>query len=740
MIGRADIEGSKSNAAMNAWLPQAAYPRDVPPQPNSPPDNVFRRIGSPRRSLEQKGGAMPAPTKRNNSEVACSAPGKAPKGAFPDPIPGRASRTTRSRPRGAARAVHRQPTGSGLGPRAQPSSQSFSGYGSILPTSIAYIVPSTKGCSPWRPDAVMSTTRRGRHSVLRIFKGRRAHRHHATRRRGALPAVGPYLRLSRFQVGRLLNRKDNSSPRPRPASPDSPNALPTATPASGSTNPCTSAVHMEPFPSSPFKFSFEYLLLPPRSAPTAAPPGLGAEVLCGSRQPPILLIEAWLLPRRRSGERFARQDRCGPPPEVSSGPPGHSSPSFGSRQPARWIPPISFPLRLYGFGRPLTSHTCQTPWSVFQGGSNGEPADRHQERAGATRARPREGVAPPSSVRRGSVSAGRDHPPGAWSPVTHVGTCSLSVSRRYLALGGIYRPIWAAFPNNPTSPTTPQRSRRGPGTTGQSPSLAPHSMGLAPGPSRGALLRLHQRRKAARFSSWALPGSLRPLLGESLVTIRARPPVTEATAGRGPLQSQGLGHDLSPRGRGGGGTTSSCRAPLGQSVFSQPRPGGKDDQSARPRRPAEPPAVGQQGTGWGENTSGVTPRQVTVFEVGRHGHAAGDRLALPLSLGTDHAEWLFVCSRPGPSRAADAEPVGAGREREARGFDGRFSPGRAPVAAGHRVQLVRLGRARFVESTMILPQRRTANVAAIRTLHRTIQSVGATGGVYKGQGRSQRRS
>ncbi|KAL5156331.1 putative uncharacterized protein ART3 [Glycine soja] len=30
---------------------------------------------------------------------------------------------------------------------------------------------------------------------------------------------------------------------------------------------------------------------------------------------------------------------------------------------------------------------------------------------------------------------------------------------------------------------------------------------------------------------------------------------------------------------------------------------------------------------------------------------------------------------------------------------------------------------------------RTAHVAAIRTLHRTIQSVGATGGVYKGQGR-----
>ncbi|KAG0144507.1 hypothetical protein CROQUDRAFT_709047 [Cronartium quercuum f. sp. fusiforme G11] len=26
MRGRADIEGSKSNVAMNAWLPQASYP------------------------------------------------------------------------------------------------------------------------------------------------------------------------------------------------------------------------------------------------------------------------------------------------------------------------------------------------------------------------------------------------------------------------------------------------------------------------------------------------------------------------------------------------------------------------------------------------------------------------------------------------------------------------------------------------------------------------------------------
>ena len=95
---------------------------------------------------------------------------------------------------GAARAVH--PTTDGFGTETlepSPQSQSFSrGYGSILPTSFAYIVPSTKGCSPWRPDAVMSTTGRGRHSVLRIFKGCRGRtRHHATY--GALPAAGPYL-------------------------------------------------------------------------------------------------------------------------------------------------------------------------------------------------------------------------------------------------------------------------------------------------------------------------------------------------------------------------------------------------------------------------------------------------------------------------------------------------------------------------------------------------------------------
>ncbi|CAN6458191.1 unnamed protein product [Victoria cruziana] len=125
-------------------------------------------------------------------------------------------------------------------PVPSPQSQFFSrSYGSVLPTSLAYIVPLARGCSPWRPDVVISTIGRGRHSVLRIFKGRRGRiEHHATC--GALPAAGPYLRLSLPFTWNLS-------------------------------------------PLWPSKFSFEYLLLPPRSAPTTVLPSLTTRV---SQRPP----------------------------------------------------------------------------------------------------------------------------------------------------------------------------------------------------------------------------------------------------------------------------------------------------------------------------------------------------------------------------------------------------------------------------------------------------------------------
>ncbi|XBI73323.1 hypothetical protein VPH35_067097 [Triticum aestivum] len=65
-----------------------------------------------------------------------------------------------------------------------------------------------------------------------------------------------------------------------------------------------------------------------------------------------------------------------------------------------------------------------------------------------------------SAYGRGASSAPIRFPPGNFKHSLTLfsksfssfprGTCSLSVSRLYLALDGVYRPIWAAFPNNPT--------------------------------------------------------------------------------------------------------------------------------------------------------------------------------------------------------------------------------------------------------------------------------------------------
>ncbi|PHT26144.1 hypothetical protein CQW23_34240 [Capsicum baccatum] len=139
-------------------------------------------------------------------ELAVRRAGNAPEGTVPSPSPDRHA-ATRSR-RGSS--MSNPPTADGFEtgtPVPSPQSQSFSQtYGSILPTSLAYIVASTRGCSTLRPDAFMSTTGCGRHSVLQIFKGRREHtEHHATC--GALPAAGTYLRLGRFQDGQAVKQK-----------------------------------------------------------------------------------------------------------------------------------------------------------------------------------------------------------------------------------------------------------------------------------------------------------------------------------------------------------------------------------------------------------------------------------------------------------------------------------------------------------------------------------------------------
>ncbi|WZY99688.1 hypothetical protein YC2023_072017 [Brassica napus] len=232
MIGRADIEGSKSNVAMNAWLPQASYPCEsnelLPPSQTPHLTMSSVRIDPPKRVLGLKEGVVTPPPIHGSfhkvglesSSTGSSFPADSAKPvplavvsldsrqgqAVPSPSPGR-HEAVRSRHVSSSSSP---PTVDGFGtgtPEPSPQSQSFSrSYGSILPTSLAYIVPSTRGCSPWRPDAVMSTTRCERHSVLRIFKGcRECTGHHATC--GALPAAGPYLRLSRFQGGQAVKQK-----------------------------------------------------------------------------------------------------------------------------------------------------------------------------------------------------------------------------------------------------------------------------------------------------------------------------------------------------------------------------------------------------------------------------------------------------------------------------------------------------------------------------------------------------
>ncbi|KAK8666793.1 hypothetical protein V6N13_006945 [Hibiscus sabdariffa] len=212
------------------------------------------------------------------------------------------------------------------------------------------------------------------------------------------------------------------------------------------------------------------------------------------------------------------------------------------------------------------SYLFKTPWSVFQDGPDGEPAGRRPEHAGAEARRDGACWVPRSRRRRlhGRIEGpglGRHHDPRRSTPradrrtgsrrstsdrgaspapirfppdnFKHSltlfpksfssfprGTCSLSVSRPYLALDGIYRPIRAAFPNNPTRR---QRLvvRQGPGTTGLSPSPAPLSRGLGPGPPLRTLLQTTIRMPRATDSQAGLFPVRSPLLRESFGHVSA---------------------------------------------------------------------------------------------------------------------------------------------------------------------------------------------------------------------------
>ena len=92
------------------------------------------------------------------------------------------------------------------------------------------------------------------------------------------------------------------------------------------------------------------------------------------------------------------------------------------------------------------------------------------------------------------------------------GTFLLSVSHRYLALDGVYHPIGAAFPNNPTLRGHSVKGFARP--TGLSPSTAIFSKMLRPRATQELPLQTTIHQQAGDFHTGPIPFRS-PLLGES---------------------------------------------------------------------------------------------------------------------------------------------------------------------------------------------------------------------------------
>ncbi|KAK7322046.1 hypothetical protein VNO80_35159 [Phaseolus coccineus] len=221
-------------------------------------------------------------------------------------------------------------------------------------------------------------------------------------------------------------------------------------------------------------------------------------------------------------------------------------PTGGSHQSA------SCALRVYS---PVDSHTCQTPWSVFQDGPNGEPTGRRPERARAeTRHEARAAVHNRNDDVSTSISTAR-----AWATAAiRVGQCPESIGRpahttvphrpghiagppirfppdnfkhsltlfsksfhlslavlvRYrslspvISLGRNLPPDWGCIPKQPDSPTAP-RGATGSGHNGAlTLSGAPFQGTWARSATEDASPDYNSNAEGDRFSWWAFPGSL----------------------------------------------------------------------------------------------------------------------------------------------------------------------------------------------------------------------------------------
>ena len=106
--------------------------------------------------------------------------------------------------------------------------------------------------------------------------------------------------------------------------------------------------------------------------------------------------------------------------------------------------------------------------------------------------------------------------PKCFSSFPH-GTCSLSVSRLYLALDGIYHPFWAAFPNNSTLWEHITKHWQSVSWTGFSPSMTLYSKRLVHSPMQKMLLQITTRTVELPDFKFELFPLHSQLLGESLL-------------------------------------------------------------------------------------------------------------------------------------------------------------------------------------------------------------------------------
>ncbi|KAK2349923.1 hypothetical protein QL285_098735 [Trifolium repens] len=88
------------------------------------------------------------------------------------------------------------------------------------------------------------------------------------------------------------------------------------------------------------------------------------------------------------------------------------------------------------------------------------------------------------------------------------GTCSLSVSRQYLALDGIYPPDWGCIPKQPDSPTAPRGATGSEHNGALTLSGAPFQGTWARSAAEDASPDYNSNAEGDRFSWWAYPGSL----------------------------------------------------------------------------------------------------------------------------------------------------------------------------------------------------------------------------------------